>query len=357
MKKKVIVGLSGGVDSSVAAALLIKNGYEVIGVTMKIHDKNYSGFHYKNACFGADEESEIKTAEKICEVLNIPFHIIDLSELYKNEILNYFKEEYYNGRTPNPCMLCNKKIKFKALLENVVKSGIEFDYFATGHYADVKFDNISKRYLLYKGKDIKKDQSYFLALLSQTQLSKLIFPLSELSKNEVRTIARNLNLPSYNKPESQDFYSGDYTELLDKSASGKIMTEDGKILGEHNGIIHYTIGQRHGLKIGYKEPLYVSKIDKIKNIVYVGSKNSILKTELTAANLNWIAFENFDKEQDTNARIRYLHKEAKARIFPINSEKIKVKFYEPQMAITPGQFVVFYDDDKVIGGGVIENVI
>ncbi|HOK41505.1 MAG TPA: tRNA 2-thiouridine(34) synthase MnmA [bacterium] len=354
MKKKVLVGISGGIDSAFSAYLLKEQGYDVKTITMKIWNDEFKTFNFKSACFGADEKDDLIMAKKIADFLNVPHYVIDLSVNFKNEVLEYFRKEYLSGRTPNPCILCNKKIKFSALIKSAENSNIEFDFFATGHYANIKFDEKSKRYLLYKGKDILKDQSYFLALLSQNQLAKLIFPLGNYTKDEVRNIVKKLKFPCAERKESQDFFSGDYAELIGQTKKGKIVNiEDGKIMGEHNGIINYTVGQRQGLKISYKKPLYVIKIDDKKNIIYVGTEKFLYNDELIASNINWIAFDKLEKEIKAKARIRYKHKEAEAIITPLNENKIKVKFSESQRAITPGQFVVLYDNDFVLGGGII----
>ena len=353
--KTVVVGLSGGIDSSVAAALLIEKGYNVIGTTMKIWNEKISPANFKNACFSRNEKEDLEIIKQTVDLLKIPFHIIDLSKEYNDYIINYFKSEYNEGRTPNPCVVCNKNVKFKALLNNLTKTGVSFDYFATGHYAKIEYDKTSSRYHLKKALDSTKDQSYFLSLLSQEQLSKIIFPLSDLTKKKVREIAESLKLPSSKKKESQDFYSGEYTELLEKKniSRGLIKNERGETLGEHKGIIYYTIGQRRGLGISYNEPLYVTRIDKYSNIVYVGKEEALFKDEVYVKNLNWISIPYLDNEIKIKCKIRYLHKEADAVIKPIESGKVFVKFDVPQKSITPGQFAVFYKEDSVVGAGVI----
>ncbi|HPG31254.1 MAG TPA: tRNA 2-thiouridine(34) synthase MnmA [bacterium] len=353
--KTVVIGLSGGVDSSVAAALLIEKGYNVIGTTMKIWNEKYSPVNFKDACFSGNEKEDLEIIKQTVDLLKIPFHMIDLAGEYNDYIINYFKSEYHNGRTPNPCVVCNKNIKFNALLNNLKKTGVSFDYFATGHYAKIEFDETSSRYKLKKALDLTKDQSYFLSMLSQEQLSKIIFPLSDLTKKKVREIAENLKLPSSKKKESQDFYSGEYTDLLEKKnvSKGLIKTEWGETLGEHKGIIYYTIGQRRGLGISYNEPLYVTRIDKCANIIYVGKEGDLFKDELYANNLNWISIPYLESAMRIKCRIRYLHKEADAIIKPYESGKIMVKFDTPQKSITPGQFAVFYDGDFALGAGVI----
>jgi tRNA-specific 2-thiouridylase len=353
---KVAVAMSGGVDSSVAAALLKEKGYEVIGVTMKVWDgETLPANGTRHACYGPGEEEDLEDARKVAQVLGIPLNIFDLRQEYKIEVLDYFCHEYLSGRTPNPCIRCNRRVKFDALLRKARDTGIEFDYFATGHYARVEHDEGRSRYLLKKAKDMAKDQSYFLFALSQEQLSNSLFPLGNHTKEEVRKMARDLELGIDDKPESQDFFAGDYSSLLGKVARpGPILNKEGEILGEHRGIPFYTIGQRKGLRISSKEPLYVTAIDQEKNVIVVGPKEEVYGDELVAMELNWIAIQELSRPVDLKAKIRYLHKEAEAMVIPLDEDKVHVKFKEPQMAITPGQAVVFYDDDTVIGGGTIE---
>ena len=353
---KVAVAMSGGVDSSVAAALLKEKGYEVIGVTMKVWDgETLPANGTRHACYGPGEEEDLEDARKVAQVLGIPLNIFNLRQEYKIEVLDYFCHEYLSGRTPNPCIRCNRRVKFDALLEKARDTGIEFDYFATGHYARVEHDESRSRYLLKKAKDMAKDQSYFLFALSQEQLSNSLFPLGNHTKEEVRKMAWDLELGIDDKSESQDFFAGDYSSLLGKVARpGPILNKEGEILGEHRGIPFYTIGQRKGLGISSKEPLYVTAIDQEKNVIVVGPKEEVYGDELVAMELNWIAIQELSRPVDVKAKIRYLHKEAEAMVIPLDEDKVHVKFKEPQMAITPGQAVVFYDDDIVIGGGTIE---
>jgi tRNA-specific 2-thiouridylase len=352
---KIAIGLSGGVDSTIAAYLLKEEGHDLIGLTMKIWDDSFVSSNTKSACFGPDEIEDIEDAQKVCDFLNIPLHVIDLSKEYSSNILKYFKDEYTSGRTPNPCIKCNQMMKFNLLLAKAKEDGVKFDRFATGHYARVIFDESKKKYLLKKGLDPKKDQSYFLGLLKQEQLSQVIFPLGEYKKEDVKKIAQKLNLFVHEKKESQDFYSGDYSELLDELPEiGDIIDKNGKVLGRHKGICNYTIGQRKGLGISYKEPLYVIEIRKFDNSVVVGTEKDLYKSEFTVMNPNWIAIEKPKDSIRTKARIRYLHKEADAVIKYINENTIKITFDEPQRAIAPGQFSVFYDEDTVVGAGIIE---
>ncbi len=355
---KVIVGMSGGVDSSVAAALLKERGYEVSGVTMKIWDgHDQPGIGRRHGCYGPGEEEDIEDARKVARLIGIDHHVLDLRQEYKTEVLDYFCREYLSGRTPNPCLKCNRRVKFDALQKKTRQSGIDFDYFATGHYARVEYNKDRDRYLLKKGRDLSKDQSYFLASLSQAQLGHLLFPIGEYTKEEVRKIAGNLGLVVKDKPESQDFIEGGYASLLGKAAPGPIMDSAGNMLGEHRGIPFYTIGQRKKLGISAKEPLYVTDIDPKGNAVIVGTKEEVYKDELIASGLNWIAIKELKQPAKAKARIRYLHNEAEATLTLMGEDKVYVKFNEPQMAITPGQAVVFYDGEIVLGAGTIDRII
>jgi len=353
---KVAVGMSGGTDSSVAAALLKTQGHDVIGVTMEIWDGEALQIEKtQHGCYGPGEREDVEDARKVAQILGIPFHAFDLKKEYKSKVLDYFCHEYLSGRTPNPCIRCNRWIKLEALVKRARDSGIECDYFATGHYARVEYDESRRRYLLKKAKDLKKDQSYFLFALSQEQLGRLLFPVGDYTKEEVRRLASSLGLGVEDKPESQNFIAGGYSSLLESVARpGPVLDRRGNVLGQHRGIPFYTIGQRKGLRISAGEPLYVNALDPERNAVVVGSKEDVYGTELIASNLNWIAIEGLQQSIEAKAKIRYLHTEAEAIIAPLDEDKVYIKFKEPQMAITPGQAVVFYDDDTVVGGGTIE---
>ncbi len=352
---KIAVGLSGGVDSSVAAYLLKQAGHDVIGTIMKIRDGGCAPVASKgNACYGPGEEDNIADARKVCEFLDIPLHVVNCSRQYRDIVLNNFKSEYYTGRTPNPCVLCNQTIKFGVLPTLLAESGIAFDRFATGHYAQVTYDTASSRYLLKKAVDVKKDQTYFLYRLTQKQLARILFPLGKHTKSEVRNIALDTGLPVHDKGESQDFYSGDYTDLLEvEHIAGDIVNRDGKILGTHNGIWHYTVGQRKGLGISHTEPLYVLAINAEKNEIVVGEKKFCYSGGLQATDLTIITGE---LPARGTAKIRSNSKEV-AGSFSLSGNALRVIFDKPQSSVTPGQSVVIYHNDIVIGGGIIAKAI
>ncbi len=353
---KVIVGMSGGADSSVAAALLKNQGHEVVGISMEIWDgEGEIDDTKRHGCYGPGEKEDLESAIEVAEILGIPFYTIDLRKEYKSTILDYFCNEYLAGRTPNPCIRCNRRIKFQALLEKARDNGIECDHFATGHYARIELDENRKRYLLKKARDTQKDQSYFLSSLTQEQLKRTLFPVGEYTKKEVRKMAADFGLGVENRAESQDFIEGGYLLFIEARAQpGSIIDKHGNVLGQHRGIPYYTIGQRKGLGVAAEKPLYVIEIDAEKNAVVVGGKEAVYSDELIASGLNWIAINEFSESIDVKAKIRYNHKEADATVSPLGEDRVHVKFSEPQMAITPGQAVVFYDGDVVVGGGTIE---
>jgi len=350
--KRVIVGMSGGVDSSVAAAILQEQGYEVAGATMLTwNNQQLEGKNGKYACFGPEQEQGVKDAQRVADKVGVPLYKIDLREEFQTEVIDYFATEYLAGRTPNPCVRCNKKIKFGKLIE---KAMIEYkaDKFATGHY--VRLEEQNGRFLLKKAIDKSKDQSYFLYYLSQEQLSKCLFPLGEYAKPIIREIAKEKHLGLDGKKESQNFIAGDYTSIMNFTpVAGDIIDTNGTILGKHKGYPYYTVGQRKGLGIASSNPLYVVEIKKEKNQIIVGAKSDLYKIKLVAADLNWIAYDKPAADFRADVRIRYQHTEAPATVTLLDDGKVEVIFDEPQMAITPGQSVVFYDNDIVIGGGII----
>ncbi len=357
--KTVLVGLSGGVDSSVAAYILKQEGFNVIGVTMAIWDgkKLPLSSGGKHACYGPDEQEEIKEAREIAGILNIPYEVFDCSGEYKKEVLDYFRNEYYAGRTPNPCIQCNQHIKFGLLPAMAEKQGFEYDYFATGHYARVEQNPSSGRYILKKGVDQIKDQTYFIYRLKQQQLARAMLPVGIYTKTKIKEIAKEAGLPVFDKEESQDFYSGNYKDLLEhEPAPGNFIHTSGKVLGTHQGIWNYTIGQRKGMGIAWSEPLYVIRIDRETNTVIVGSREETFNTSFLVSDLNWIAIDGITSPMDVSIKIRSAQKEKDALIEPYEDGFVKATFFHPNDSITPGQSAVFYDGDVVLGGGVITSV-
>jgi tRNA-specific 2-thiouridylase len=354
---KIVVAMSGGVDSSVAAAILKQEGHQVIGVTMQVWppDEAHADAH-ESSC-GANTTED---ARKVAEQLGIPHHIMDLRDVFRRKVITEFCHEYSLGRTPNPCITCNRDIKFGALLEKSWELGA--DYIATGHYAIIETASDSGRYLLKKGLDRRKEQSYWLYALIQEQLRHIILPLGKLIKERVREIAGELRLSVSAQSESQkicfipdDNYPRFLRERIPEAAQpGPILDKNGTMLGEHRGILFYTVGQRKKLGIAASKPLYVTGIDPEKNAIIVGNRQELYSSEFTASSLNWIAIDKLRQPITVNARIRHRHREARATVTPTAEDGVHVRFEQPQLAITPGQSVVFYQGDTVVGGGLIE---
>ena len=360
-QKKIVVGLSGGVDSSLSAALLIETGWDVEGLTLWLMKGE-----------GSCCSEGLVDAAGLCEDLGIKHHIIDSRNLFAEKVIKETTGGYEVGITPLPCSMCNKNVKFEEML-NWAKDQHEFTNIATGHYARVKKNNSSlshsndfkyKDYLLLRGVDSNKDQSYFLYSLSQEVLSRLILPLGELKKEETRKEAARLGLRTAKKPESQDLclveHYGSMLNFIDKHIEtkvGEIKHINGQILGSHNGIQHYTVGQRKGLGIAWSEPLYVKKLDHLKNIVYVASISDLLEREAFIKELNWVSIEEPNSPVEVDAQIRYRSKPIKGKLIPQSEGNINKRFKlvldEPQSSITPGQAAVFYEKDILLGGGLI----
>jgi tRNA-specific 2-thiouridylase len=350
--------MSGGVDSSVAALLLKEAGFEVIGVFMKNwDDKDDNGY-----CTAADDYEDVR---RVANRIGIPYYSVNFTKEYWDKVFTYFLDEYRRGRTPNPDVLCNREIKFKAFLDYAMKIGA--DYVATGHYARVKYDR--GRYWLLRGKDPNKDQSYFLCALGQDQLSRIKFPLGDLVKREVRELAARAGLVTANKKDSTGIcFIGerDFKEFLSTylpAKSGKIMTYDGEVLGQHDGLMYYTIGQRKGLGLGGRgsgAPWFVAGKDLEKNILYVvqGEDDPALYSKaLRACQVNWISEKPSLDIFDCTAKFRYRQPDQPVTVYLNSDNSCSVKFHQPQRAITPGQFVVFYDREVCLGGGVIERTV
>lgn len=359
-KGKIVVGMSGGVDSSLAAALLKKEGYDVIGVTFRMWPKEECGSSIGRACCNLES---ITRARAVASDLKIPYYVTDFSEDFRKDVIDYFCAEYLKGHTPNPCVVCNEKIKFGRLLEKARSLGASM--IATGHYAMTGRARTTGRFLLKEGKDKAKDQSYFLYRLSQGQLKAALFPLGSLTKERARSLARSMKIRTYDTVSSQDIcfvQDLDYAEYIRKKAGveirrGEIVDEAGNVLGTHKGIPFYTIGQRRGLGIAHHEPLYVTAIDIGRNRIVVGTKQSVMRRGLVADRMNWIARDALKKPLRAMARIRYNHAKAKATVAPLGRDAVRVEFDEPQAAPTPGQAVVFYARDIVIGGGWIREAL
>lgn len=343
--EKALVAMSGGVDSSVAAYLTLQEGLDAIGGTMLLWDTN---------------PAFLQDAQSVCDTLGIPFHAFDRSGDFRQQVVEPFISAYENGLTPNPCMVCNRRIKFDVLLQDALALGCR--WVVTGHYARIRRDAETGRYLLYKAADEAKDQSYFLAYLSQQQLAHTRFPLGELTKEEVRSIAEEQGFVNAKKRDSQDICfvpDGDYVSFMKQYTgktypAGDYLNLDGRVVGRHCGAVCYTLGQRKGLNLAMGAPVYVCGKDMEQNTVTVGPNEALFSSVLTARDYNWFPFPVLTEPMRVTAKARSRHNGAPATVYPLENDSIRVEFDEPQRAITPGQAVVLYDGDMVVGCGTIE---
>jgi tRNA-specific 2-thiouridylase len=365
---KIAVAMSGGVDSSAAAAILKEQGHDLVGFTMQLWNQrrgisvDENGEPLPSRCCSLDD---VYDARRVAGELGFPFYVLNLEKEFERDVVQPFVNSYLNGETPIPCVACNSRLKFASLDKLAVSLGCE--KVATGHYARVEFDAATNRYRLLRGRDSQKDQSYFLWELNQEQLSRALFPLGELSKNDARQAARENQLAVAEKKESQEICfvpDGDYAGFIDRyleaeaqtdrqPAAGEIVTRSGTVIGIHTGIHRYTVGQRRGIGIAQPRPLYVLGINSDKNQVMVGGDEELLSNEFTAAGVNWIAFDDPAEFVRAEVRVRYRHTAAPAVISPIKAGRVGVAFDAAQRAITPGQATVFYRGDEVLGGGWI----
>lgn len=355
-REKVVVGMSGGVDSSVAAYLLKEQGYDVIGVTMQIWQDEETDIQEENAgCCGL---SAVDDARRVADALGIPYYVMNFKGEFKDSVIDYFVDEYQKGNTPNPCIACNRYVKWESMLKRSLAIGAK--YIATGHYARV-VELPNGRYTLKKAVGIKKDQTYALYNLTQDQLKHTLMPVGEYSKEEVRKIAEKINVRIANKPDSQEICfvpDNDYSAFIEeytnkKVPEGNFVDVNGKVLGRHKGIINYTVGQRKGLGLSLGKPAFVVEIRPDTNEVVIGDNSDVFSDTLYADNVNLMAIEEIEGKLKVEAKIRYSHKPASCTIEMVDEDTLKCVFDEPQRAITPGQAVVFYDGDILIGGGNI----
>lgn len=352
---KVLVGISGGVDSAVAAHIVQTQGNEIVGAMMKIYSGDIKN-NLSRSCYGSDKTPEISDAKSNCKFLGCDFSLIDVSDEFNELVFKKFKSEYMSARTPNPCVMCNPVIKFGAFPQKARQMGIDFDKLATGHYVRNEFDDTKGVYVLKRGLDLKKDQSYFLYSLKQVDLKNILFPLGSMTKDEVRDYASNMGIPVAQKRDSQDFYAGSYSDLFDnKATSGDIVDLQGNVLGTHSGLQNYTIGQRKGLLISYSEPLYVVGFDLDKNQLVVSTKNNTYSSGLIASNLSWITGFAPSKEFRAQIKIRSSQQPFDCTVCLVDEGQIRVEFDVKQSSVAPGQAAVLYDGDIVLGGGTIDS--
>ena len=354
---RVAMAMSGGVDSSVAAVLLKEQGHEVIGLHMKLYHGPENETRPKSCC-SLEEAIDARAA---CHRLNIPFYVLDCQKEFRESVIDYFVEEYSRGNTPNPCVMCNKEIKSNLLLKKVDE--LDCDYLATGHYAKIRFNPLIRRQQLIRPQDLRKDQTYFLHSIPADELHRLMFPLADIIKPEVRKIAGKLNLSAANKPDSQEicFVPKDYRNFLKQELNevpepGEFISVSGEVLGKHLGLPFYTIGQRRGLGLSDSTPYYVVKIDKVKNRIVLGKEEDLYSKTIFVSGVNWLSISPPKEKLHVTAKLRYSHQGVAAYVFPESDNKVRLELDVPERAVTPGQAAVFYQDEILLGGGWINDL-